>query len=66
MTLVTRSAVRLTRRGGQAMKAARANAAFFNTAATQASNLLPKARAEAGKMRMASAPGKCWLYTDRF
>lgn len=41
------------------MKAARANAAFFNTAATQASNLLPKARAEAGKMRMASAPGEC-------
>lgn len=59
MTLVTRSAVRLTRRGGQAMKAARANAAFFNTAATQASGLLPQARAQAGKMRMASAPGEC-------
>lgn len=41
------------------MKAARANAAFFNAAATQASGLLPQARAQAGKMRMAAAPCKC-------
>jgi len=58
MTLVTRSAVRLSRRGNQAIKSARANAAFFNTAATQGSNLLPKARAESSRMRMPTTSGE--------
>ena len=58
MTLVTRSAVRLSRRGNQAINSARANAAFFTTAATQASNLLPKARAESSRMKMPSASGE--------
>ncbi|WOO84972.1 ATP synthase subunit beta, mitochondrial [Vanrija pseudolonga] len=46
MTLVTRSAIRLSRRGGQQLKNARANAAFFTTAA-KAATALPQARAEA-------------------
>lgn len=58
MTLVTRSAVRLSRRGNQAIKSARANAAFFTTAANQATNLLPKARAESSRMKMPSASGE--------
>lgn len=58
MTLVTRSAVRLSRRGGQALRTAKTNAAFFTTAANQAQNLLPKARAESSRMTMASTPGE--------
>lgn len=42
MTLVTRSAIRLSRRGGQ-LKNARANAAFFTTAA-KATTALPQPR----------------------
>ncbi|KAL7421355.1 atp2, beta subunit of the F1 sector of mitochondrial F1F0 ATP synthase [Cryptotrichosporon argae] len=50
MTLVTRSAVRLSRRGGQALKNARANAALFTTAANQAGSFVPKARAESSRV----------------
>ncbi|ORX39147.1 putative ATP synthase beta chain mitochondrial precursor [Kockovaella imperatae] len=50
MTLVSRSAIRLSRRGGQALRNARANAAFFNTAASQAQNVLPKVAAQSSRM----------------
>lgn len=40
------------------MRASRANAAFFNTAATQTSNMLPKARAESSNVRKAAAQGE--------
>jgi len=52
MTLVTRSAIRLSRRGGQALKNSRANAAFFNTAATQASAVLPKIATQSQKVNI--------------
>ncbi|WVQ93095.1 ATP synthase subunit beta, mitochondrial [Kwoniella sp. CBS 9459] len=52
MTLVTRSAIRLSRRGGQQLKNARANAALFNTAANQAQNVLPKFAASSSRVQI--------------
>ena len=49
MTLVTRGAMRMSRRGAQAMKNARANAALFNTSARVAQNVLPNLRAESSR-----------------
>ena len=63
MTLVTRSALRLSRRGGQAMRTARANAAFFNTAANQAQNALPKFVAQSSRINMAVKPSE-WTGLD--
>ena len=50
MTLVSRSALRLSRRSGQALRNAKANAALFNTAANQAQNVLPKINAQSSRM----------------
>ncbi len=58
MTLVTRSAIRLSRRGGQTLRSARANAAFFNTAASQAQNVLPKFTAQSSKINVAAKPSE--------
>jgi F-type H+-transporting ATPase subunit beta len=58
MTLVTRSAVRLSRRGGAALKTARANAAFFNTAASSAQNVLPKFAANASRVNIKAPQGE--------
>ncbi|KAK4683596.1 F-type H+-transporting ATPase subunit beta, partial [Tremellales sp. Uapishka_1] len=54
MTIVTRSAVRLSRRGAQPLKNARANAAFFTTAAKAAQTVLPQARAEGSRVKVAA------------
>ncbi|GFZ47372.1 ATP synthase subunit beta, mitochondrial [Saitozyma sp. JCM 24511] len=56
MTLVTRGAIRLSRQGGRAVRNARANVAFFNTAANQAQNVLPKFRAEGSRMAAQAKP----------
>lgn len=64
MTLVTRSAVRLSRQGGRSLKNARANAAFFTTAANQAANL-PAFRPQAPAMKAAAKPGKSCSYTAK-
>ncbi|KAK1922586.1 putative ATP synthase beta chain mitochondrial precursor [Papiliotrema laurentii] len=58
MTLVTRSAVRLSRRGGSALKTARANAAFFTTAAASAQNALPKFAAQASRVNIKAPQGE--------
>lgn len=58
MTLVTRSAIRLSRRGGASLKAARANAAFFNTAASTAQNVLPKSAATASRVNVKATQGE--------
>ena len=50
MTLATRSAIRLSRRGGQTLRNARANAAFFNAAANQAQNVLLRPSAQSSRM----------------
>jgi hypothetical protein len=47
MTLVTRSAMRVSSRG---LRAARANAAFFTTAA-KAASALPQPRVQAGRVQ---------------
>ncbi|WVO22454.1 ATP synthase subunit beta, mitochondrial [Cryptococcus decagattii] len=52
MTLVSRSAIRLSRRGGQQLKNARANAALFNTAANQAKNIVPKFAASSSRVTL--------------
>ncbi|WRT69186.1 ATP synthase subunit beta, mitochondrial [Kwoniella shivajii] len=52
MTLVSRSAIRLSRRGGQQLRNARANAAFFTTAASQAQNVLPKFAASSSRVQI--------------
>lgn len=51
MTLVTRSAIRVARRGGQ-LKNARANAALFTTAA-KAAAALPQPRVQAAAPKAA-------------
>ena len=61
MTLVTRSAIRLSRRGGQALKTARTNAAFLNTAASSAKNVLPKFAAPASRVNLKAAQGESWF-----
>ena len=58
MTLVTRSAIRLSRRGGASLKAARANAAFFTTAASTAQNVLPKSAATASRVNVKATQGE--------
>jgi F-type H+-transporting ATPase subunit beta len=65
MTLVTRSAIRLSRQGGKALRNARANAAFFNTAANQAQSVLPKFRAEGSKMAAQAKPGTCGVRVSK-
>ncbi|WVR08969.1 ATP synthase subunit beta, mitochondrial [Kwoniella sp. DSM 27419] len=50
MTLVTRSAIRLSRRGGQQLRNARANAALFTTAAQ--ANVLPKFAASSARVQV--------------
>ncbi|EIW65860.1 ATP synthase subunit beta, mitochondrial [Tremella mesenterica] len=50
MTLVTRSAMRMSRRGVQAMKNARANAAFFNTSARVAQQAVPTLTAQSSRV----------------
>ncbi|WVQ73786.1 ATP synthase subunit beta, mitochondrial [Cryptococcus sp. DSM 104548] len=63
MTLVTRSAIRLSRRGGQQLRNARANAALFNTAATQAKNVLPSLNASSSRVTLpAKASGAARTY----
>lgn len=64
MTLVTRGAIRLSRQGGRAVRNARANVAFFNTAANQAQNVLPKFRAEGSRMAAQAKPGE-WERAQR-
>lgn len=58
MTLVTRSAIRLSRRGGQQLKNARANAALFNTAANQAKNIVPKLAASSSRVTLPAKAGE--------
>ena len=63
MTLVTRTAIRLSRRGGQNFRNARANAAFFSTAANQAQIVLPKFGSHSSKLNFRSQPGEpCRAY----
>jgi len=50
MTLVTRGAARLSRQGGKAIRNARANAAFFTTAANAAPALMAGARPSGSRM----------------
>ena len=57
MTLVTRSAIRLSRRGGQTLRNARANAAFFNTVAKQAQNV-PKVAPQSTRVNFPSQNGE--------
>ena len=58
MTLVTRSVIRLSRRGGQTLRNARANAAFFNTAANQAQNVLPKFSSQSSRVNLPAKQGE--------
>lgn len=61
MTLVTRSAIRLSKRGGQALRNQRANAALFNSAANQASKVIPAlARVETPRVKLAAKQGE-WM-----
>lgn len=58
MTLVSRSAIRLSRRGGQQLKNARANAALFKTAANQAKNIVPKFAASSSRVTLPAKAGE--------
>lgn len=58
MTLVTRGVSRLARQSGKAVRNARANAAFFTTAANQAPAMLASAKASSSRMTPAAKPGE--------
>jgi F-type H+-transporting ATPase subunit beta len=60
MTLVTRSAIRLSKRGGQALRNTRANAALFNSAAAQASKVVSALGRVEPRVKLAAKPGECW------
>jgi hypothetical protein len=62
MTLVTRSAVRLSRRGGQALRNAKANAAFFTTAANSAQNVMPKFAAQSSRVNIKAPQSEFMVY----